>query len=192
MFCILLLYSRHEYHVMFAKRAAATTTSSRTVLSNNKNACNDTAVYYNIITEKYGVYSTSKLQPSVDAALQTSDTLWLIVNWISIPGKEKQYNYVLDRVNQKIAIHSNTTTTNITTFNLLITDSADLGSGFSQKGYALNKCIIQSSDLLGSENVYLATRALVTGRNLGCFGTDKKKGRCIHRTLLGEMLMTQY
>ena len=92
MFCILLLYSRHEYHVMFAKRAAATTTSSRTVLSNNKNACNDTAVYYNIITEKYGVYSTSKLQPSVDAALQTSDTLWLIVNWISIPGKEKQYN----------------------------------------------------------------------------------------------------
>ena len=145
-------------------------------------AYSDTAIYFNMNTNLYGIYSTSKSSQTVDVALKTSDVLWLINNWSSImapsmKAKKTPYKFVMDIVKEKMVEHN-------MTIKLLITDSYDTGAGFLFTGSPLHKCILLASELLGPDNVYLASRTLVTNRNYTCFGKDHG---CTTGTFLGDV-----
>ena len=112
--------------------------------------------------------------------LNEIDTLWVKANWISTPHPRQQV--ILDTIREKKEnVFDNGAKK---TVKLLITDSADYGSGFSEPGSSFNKCILAASQLLGADNVYIASRALVSGRDLSCF---EDSTRCSTKTFLGDV-----
>ena len=160
--------------------AATTTMPARSSPSSSSKVCNDTALYYNSMG-KIGIYSRSKTQ-TVAAALNSTDinVIWHIFNWISTPSDGGRCeNHVLRSIRtlSPPVPHINVT-------KLLITDSDDLGSGFHIRGYELNTCLRKASEILGAENVHLASRALVKGRRLSCF---RAGGKCRNNTPLGGL-----
>ncbi len=142
----------------------------------------DTAVFFNANSNKYGLVSTSSTNSSsqrINDVLNEIDTLWVISNWISIPKQQ----IILDTVREKNNAFGATKTVK-----LLITDSADYGSEFSEPGSSLNTCILTASQLLGADNVHIASRALVSGRDLSCFDEeDSSTTLCSTKTFLGDV-----
>ncbi|KAL7528104.1 hypothetical protein ACHAWF_002438 [Thalassiosira exigua] len=126
--------------------------------------CNDTATYYDLNAQEWGVRSKVHPPPTADAALNASDAVWLVANWISLKQPSKR---IMESIKEK---RSHPITSN-KTIKLLITDSNDRGSKFYGGNYELNRCLHMAANLLGPNNVHLASRALVVNRDLSCFST---------------------
>lgn len=150
-------------------------------------ACNDAAPYYNVNTGGWGFFSASASVASLDAAMEQSNVVWILANWIGLPreGKEgpRPYDYMRRVVRERAASMGNRTV------KIIVTDSADNGGGFPFDYNPLHRWLRAASKDLGRDNVHLASRTLVRYRDLSCFGAAKTSaiGGCDHRTPLSEL-----
>ena len=153
------------------------------------NPCNDTALYYNINNHAWGVIT--RTNATIESAVSGADVnkaFWYVANWISVSPKppcETIMRYLTNRT--LLRSYEKQLWVQNRTMKLLITDSADSGSGRQ-----MNECIKEASKIIGKQNVYLAARGgLVKGRDLSCFKddpncTDTTKLHVLNGTLISH------
>jgi hypothetical protein len=142
--------------------------------SNLGNACSDFALYFNINKKKWGVFT--KLNITIEDAFALKGPVWLIVELVMsasyrpIPECEDFEAYFrlnpADLLKQNKLKERHHLNFSKKTFKLLFIDGSDEGLLFNEYGHPLNECVKNASDRLGPSNVYVASRALVVGRNL--------------------------
>jgi len=108
---------------------------------------------------------------------------WQYVNWVGLKQKKK-CDYILSFLRNHSSFAQNWQYKHFglenQTVKLLITDSADYGSGNE-----LFNCIRRASKVVGAQNVHFASRRLVHKRDLSCFNI--KKQTCLWNTSISDL-----
>ena len=149
-------------------------------------ACNDTALYYNINSKSWGIFS--RTNATVESAINGGDNnnvLWFVANWISEPKRTIILKHLTDK--DLLMERDKQLWAQNRTIKLLITDSADMGSGYYMRGYPLYSTLEKAAQIIGPANVYIAARKLVQNRDFSCFKMQGKKHGCNYTTQFGSL-----